>query len=160
MVLRITWGQPSTKGDGVGVSALHPACSVPTGQSWVVSTSPLEIHSRVQFSHSVVSDSLWPHGLQHARPPCPLPTSRVYSSLCPSSRWCHPTILSCRPLLLPPSKTLSQHQGLFKGVSSSHQLPKVLEFQLQHQSFQWIYRTDFFEDGLLGSPCSPRDFQK
>ena len=48
----------------------------------------------VQFRCSVVSDSLWPHGLQHARPPCPSPTSRVYSHSCPLSRWCHPTISS------------------------------------------------------------------
>ena len=43
----------------------------------------------------------------------------------------------------PPAFNLSQHQGLFKWVSSSHQVAKVLEFQLQHQSFQWIFRTDF-----------------
>ena len=48
----------------------------------------------VQFSRSVVSDSLWPHGLQHTRPPCPSPTRGVYSNLCPLSRWCHPTISS------------------------------------------------------------------
>ena len=48
--------------------------------------------SSVQFSHSVVSDSLWPHGLQHARPPCPSPTPGVYSDSCPLSQWCHPTI--------------------------------------------------------------------
>ena len=48
----------------------------------------------VQFSHSVVSDSLWPHELQHARPPCPLPTPRVHSNSCPLSRWCYPTISS------------------------------------------------------------------
>ena len=48
----------------------------------------------VQFSHSVVADSLRPHGLLHARPPCPSPTSRVYSNSCPLSRWCHPTISS------------------------------------------------------------------
>ena len=48
----------------------------------------------VQFSHSVVSDSLWPHGLQHARPPCPSPTPRVYSNSCQLSQWCHPTISS------------------------------------------------------------------
>ena len=47
-----------------------------------------------QFSRSVMSDSLRPHGLQHARPPCPSPTPRVYSNSCPLSRWCHPTILS------------------------------------------------------------------
>ena len=50
--------------------------------------------SSVQFSCSVVSDSLWPYGLQHTRSPCPSPTPRVYSNLCPLSRWCHPTISS------------------------------------------------------------------
>ena len=51
--------------------------------------------SSIQFSRSVVSDSLWPHGLQHARHPYPSPTPRAYSnSSCPLSRWCHPTILS------------------------------------------------------------------
>ena len=48
--------------------------------------------SSVQFSRSVVSDSLQPHGLQHARPPCPSPTPRVHPNPCPLSRWCHPTI--------------------------------------------------------------------
>ena len=47
-----------------------------------------------QFSHSVVSDSLWPYWLQHARLPCPSPTTGACSNSCPSSRWCHPTILS------------------------------------------------------------------
>ena len=66
-------------------------------------------------------------------------------------------------LLLPPSPpafNLFQHQGLFQWVSSSHQVAKVLEFQFQHQSFQWIFRTDFLYDGLVGSPCSPRDSQE
>ena len=48
----------------------------------------------IQFSCSVVSDSLWPHGLQHVRLPCPSPTPRACSNSCPSSRWCHPTISS------------------------------------------------------------------
>ena len=47
-----------------------------------------------QFSCSVMSDSLQPHGLQHARPPCPSPSPGAYSNSCPSSRWCHPTISS------------------------------------------------------------------
>ena len=55
--------------------------------------SPLPISS-VQFSRSVVSDSLWPHELQHARPPCLSPTPGVYSNSCPLSWWCHPTISS------------------------------------------------------------------
>ena len=48
----------------------------------------------LQFSCSIVSNSLRPYGLQHARPPCPLPTPGVHSNSCPSSQWCHPTILS------------------------------------------------------------------
>ena len=95
-----------------------------------------------QFSHSVVSDSLRPHRLQHTRTPCPSPTPRVYSNSCPLSWWCHATISSSISLS-PPSFNLSQHQGLFKWVSSLHQISKVLEFQFQHQSFQWIFRTDF-----------------
>ena len=50
-----------------------------------------------------MSSSLQPHGLQHSKPPCPSPTPRVYSNSCPLSQWCHPTISSCRPLLLLPS---------------------------------------------------------
>ena len=55
---------------------------------------PVPSRSSVQFSHSVVSSSLWPHGLQHTRLPCTLPTPRAYSNSCPSSQWCHPTISS------------------------------------------------------------------
>ena len=50
--------------------------------------------SSVQFSHSVLSDSLGPHELRYARPPCPSPTPRVYANSCPLSLWCHPTVLS------------------------------------------------------------------
>ena len=52
------------------------------------------LYALVQFSHSVMSDSLQPHELQHARPPCPSPTPRVHTNSCPSSRWCHPAISS------------------------------------------------------------------
>ena len=62
--------------------------------------------------------------------------------------------------LSPPALNLSQNQGLFKSVSTSHQVAKVLDFQLQHQSFQWTPRTDLFYDGLVGSPCSLRDSQE
>ena len=81
--------------------------------------------SSVQFSRSVVSNSLRPHESQHARPPCPSLTPGVHPNPCPSSRWCHPTshtLLSPSP----PALNLSQHQGLFKWVSSSHQVAKVL----------------------------------
>ena len=60
----------------------------------------------------------------------------------------------------PPALNLFQHQGLFQWVNSSHQVAKVLEFQLQHQSFQLTPRTDLLKDGLVGSPCSPRDSQE
>ena len=105
--------------------------------------------------------TLRPHGLQCARLPCPSLSPRVYSHLGPLSWWCHPTInhlIPCRPFLH--ALNLSQNQGLFKWVSSSHQVAKVLEFQLQHQSSQWIFRTDFLEDLLVWSPCSPRDSQE
>ena len=76
--------------------------------------------------------------------------------------WVGDAIQPSRPLssLLPPNFNLSKHQGLFKWVSSLHQVAKILEFQFQHQSLQWIFRTDFLYDGLVGSPCSARDSQE
>ena len=101
-------------------------------------------------------DFLWLHGLQHARLPCPSPSPGVCSALCLLSRWCHPTISSS---VIPFSAlNLSQHQGLSQWVRFSHQVAKVLE--LQHQSFQWTPRTDILQNGLVGSPCSPRDSQE
>jgi len=94
------------------------------------------------FSRSVVSDSLWPHGLQHTRLPCPSPTPGAYPNSCPLSQWCHPTILSS---VMPFSSHLQSFpaSGSFKWVSSLHQVAKILELHLQHQSFQWIFRTYF-----------------
>ena len=71
-----------------------------------------------------------------------LPTPRSCSNSCPST---HDAIKPSHPLLspAPPAFSLSQHQGLFQWISSSHQVAKVLALQLQHQSFQWIFRTDF-----------------
>ena len=60
----------------------------------------------------------------------------------------------------PPAFSISQDQSQFQWVSSLHQLAKVVEFWLQHQSFQWIFRTDFLSDWLVGFPCSPRDSQE
>ena len=60
----------------------------------------------------------------------------------------------------PPSPNPSQHQGLFQWVNSLHEVAKVLEFQLQHQSSQWTPRTDRLSDGPVGSPCSPKDSQE
>ena len=84
--------------------------------------------SSVQFSRSVVSDSLWPHESQHTRPPCPSPTPGVYSNSCPLSRWCHPTIsvvpFSSCPQSLPVSGSFPMNQlfewgGQSIGVSAS-----------------------------------------
>ena len=88
------------------------------------------------------------HGLQHARPPCPSPSPEVYSNSCPLSWWCHSIIESS---VAPFSFCLQsfQHQGLYKWVSSSHQVAKVLEFQLQHQSLQRIFKIDFFRMNWL-----------
>ena len=97
--------------------------------------------SSVQFSRSVMSDSLQPYESQHVRPPCLSPTFGVHSDSRPLSPWCHPPfhpLLSSSPTALNPS----QHQGLFQWVNSSHEMAKVSEFQLQHQSFQWTSRTD------------------
>ena len=77
-------------------------------------------------------------------------------------RWVGDTIQPSHPLSSssPPALNLSQHQGLFKWVSSSHQVAKVLGFQLQHQSFQCTPWTYLLQDGLAGSPCSPGDSQE
>ena len=96
----------------------------------------------VQFSCSVVSNSLWPHGLPHSRLRCPSPTPRACSNSCPLSRWYHPTISSSvtafssclLSVLAPGSFPVSQF------FASGGQ---ILESQLQYQSFQWIFRTDF-----------------
>ena len=60
----------------------------------------------------------------------------------------------------PPAPNLSQHQSLFQWVNSSHEVAKVLELQLQHYSFQGNPRADLLQNGLVGSPCSPRDSQE
>ena len=91
---------------------------------------PIWRGSSVQFSHSVVSDSLRTHGLQYLRPPCPLPTPRVYSNSCPLSGWCYPTISSsfipffCHLQSFPASGSFQMSQfstsgGQTIGVSAS-----------------------------------------
>ena len=80
--------------------------------------------SSVQLSRSVVSESLRPHGLLHARLPCPSPTPGACSNSCPSNQWCHTTISST---VIPFSAfNLSQNQDLFQRVSSSHQVWRVI----------------------------------
>ena len=91
--------------------------------------------------HSVMSYSLQPHGLQHAKLPCPSPSPGVCSNSCLLiGDVKQPSLSSPFPLAF----YLSQHQDFFQWVGSLHEVAKVLEFQLQHQSFQWIFRVDFF----------------
>ena len=121
----------------------HPLFLLPStfpSNRFFSNESTLHIFS-IKFSHSVMSDSLWPYEPQHARPPCPSPTSGVHPNPCPSSRWCHLTISSS---VVPFSSCLQSFpaSGSFQWVSSLHQVAKVLEFQLQHQSFQWTPRSD------------------
>ena len=92
------------------------------------------------LSCSGLSD-LQPHGLQHARLPCLSPSPGACSDSCPLSQWCHPTILSS---VVPFSSCLlSFPSEFFQWVSSSYQVAKIIELQIQHQSFQCIFRVDF-----------------
>ena len=106
-----------------------------------------------------MSDPLWPHGLQQARPPCPSPTPGVHPNPCPLNWWCHWITSSS---VVPFSSCLQSFpaSGYFP-VSQFFTLGgQVLELQLQHQSLLWTLRTDLLYDGLVGSPCSSRDSQK
>ena len=100
-----------------------------------------------------MSNSLWPHGPEHARPSC-LPLPPGVGSI--HVRWIMSiNFVLCRPLLLLPS-----HQGLFQGDFSSLQMAKVLEPQLQDLSFQWALRLDFLQNGWVCSLCGPGDSQE
>ena len=115
--------------------------------------------SSVQFSRSVVSDSLRPMN-------CSTPGLPVYHQLLKFIQThvyqVGDAIQSSHPLSSPspPAPKPSQHQGLFQWVNSSHEVAKVLEFQLQHHSFQRTPRADLHQNGLVGSSCSPRDSQE
>ena len=109
---------------------------------YLMSAQFVLIFSSVQFSHSVMSDSLRPHESQHARPPCPSPTLGVYPNSCPSSQWCHPTIsssvipFSSCPQSLPASGSFPMSQlftwgGQNTGVSA---LASVLPMNTQDWS--------------------------
>ena len=94
------------------------------------------------FSHSICPNFLRAYGLQHIRLLCPSHSPRICSNSCSLSQWCHANISSSvTPILLLPSISLSL--SLFQLVGSLHHVAKVLELQLQHQCFQWIFRVDF-----------------
>ena len=108
----------------------------------------------VQFSCSVVFDSLQPHGLQHARPPCPSPAPGVHPNSCPLSQWCHPTISSCRPLLLLPTIFPSirvfsnesalrirrpKYWSLSFNISPSNEHPGLISFRMDADANYYIW---------------------
>ena len=113
----------------------------------------------VQFSCSVVSNSLQLHGLQHTRPSCPSPISGVYLNSRPLSRWCHPTTsssvipFSSCPQSLPVSGSFPMSQ-LFTWGGQSTGVSALASF-LQRKP-----RADLLQNVLVGSPCSPRDSQE
>ena len=94
------------------------------------------------FSYLAVSDYLRPHGLEPARLLCPSPSPRAQTHLHWVSDVIQPSCSLSSPS--PPAFSLSLHRSLFQWVGYLHQVAKVLEFQLQHQSFQWMFRTYFF----------------
>ena len=116
------------------------------------------VSSLVQFSQSCLT--LWDPM------DCSTPGLPVHHQLLEFTQthvhWVSDAIQPSHPLSSPPppAPNRSQHQGLFQWVRSLHQVAKIVEFQLQHQSFQWILRTDLLQDGLVGSPCCPRDSQE
>ena len=115
---------------------------------------------KVQFnSAQFVSDSLWPHGMQHTRSPCPSPTPGTCSNACLLSQWCHPTISSsvipfffCLQFFLA-SGSFQMTQLFVSGAQS-------IEPSASTSVLPKTFRADFLQDGLVGSPCSPRDSQE
>ena len=116
----------------------------------------LRLIVRCCYSVAKLCLTLRPHGLQHAR------LLRLSPRVCSpfmsiQSVMLFNHLILCRPLLLLPS--IFPSIRVFSSELALHQVAKVLELQLQHQSFQWIFRIDFLQDGVVGSPCSPRDSQ-
>ena len=131
-------------------------------------------HGSYMFLQTAGFPFLWQNQFSSVTPLCPTPCNPtnlrmpglpVHHQLQESTQthvhWVGDAIQPFNPLLSPspPVLNLSQHQSLFKWISSWHQVAKVLEFHL-HQSFQWTPRTDLLYNGLVGSLCSPRDSQE
>ena len=134
LTIKMTRGENQTAGSLV--------CQDKTEVKMTTKNTALQSFASLLFSHSVAFDSWQPHGLQHTRRPCSSPSPRACTNSCLSSA---DAIQPSHPLSSPspPAFNLSQHQGVFQWISSSHQVAKILEVQLQHQSSQWIFRTDF-----------------
>ena len=120
---------------------VHIKCSV----FWNSISMPIGLVSPVQFSRSVMSDSLWPHESQHTKPPYPSPTPGVCSNSCPSSPWCHPAIsssvipFSSCPQSLPSSRSFPMSQLCMRwpkywsfhfSISPSNEHPGLISFRM------------------------------
>ena len=104
-----------------------------------------------------MSNSLWPCGREHARPPCPSPTPGVYPNSCPLGRWCH--LILCCPLLFLPS--IFPSIRVFSNESVLHiRWPEYWSFSFSISPSNEHLGLISFKDGLVGSPCSPRDSQE
>ena len=128
---------------------------------WLVGYSGACCLASIEFSSVAQSCStLWPHESQHARPPCPSPTSGVYSNWCALNRWCHPAIsfsvipFSSCPQPLPASGSFPMNQLFAWGGQSTG----VSAFSISPSNE--YPGTDLLQNGLVGSPCSPRDSQE
>ena len=112
----------------------------------------------VQFNRSVVSDSLWPLGLKHPRPPCPSPSPGVYSNSCPWNQWCHPTIsssvvpFSSRPKSFPASGSFQMSQSFTSGGQSIGVSASASVLPINTQDWSPLGWTGWIS-------CSPRDSQ-
>ena len=131
------WRKPRSRGNPEVSSVEYP-------QRWRNHKCRRTINRKAHYVvvQSLSSDSVWSHGLQHTVLLYPSLSSRVCSNSCALSRWCHP-IISSFAILFSFAFNLPQHQGLFQWVKSLNELAKVLELQLQHHFFQWIFRFDF-----------------
>ena len=127
----------------------------PGAKIWSPASFWVVFLSSVQFTHSVVSDSLQPHGLQHSRLPCLSPTPRPYSNSCPSSRWCYTTI----------SYSVDPFSSHLQSVPTSGSFPmsQFLTSWQKYWSFSFNISPSNEYSGMIsfriGSPCSPRDLK-
>ena len=141
---------------GVGLVAVRKeisnTCFLPSRYSW---------HGIVQFSSVAQSCLTICDPMNSSTPGLPV-HHQLPEFIQTHINWVGDAIQPSNPLSSPspPAPNPSQHQGLFQWVTSSHEVAKVLELQLQHHSFQRNPRTDLLQNGLVGSPCSPRDSQE
>ena len=111
------------------------------------------------FNRWVVSDSLWPHGLQHSRPACPSLSPGVCPSSCPSNQWCHPIISSSAALF---SFCLQSFpaSGSFPTSRLFASVGQIIEASASASVLQWVFRVISFRIDWVSFPCSPGDSQK